>query len=408
MSDRYEEQEEIGQGGMSSVLRAYDRLLQRHTAHKVLKPRYLASPKHLDRFTAEARTTGQLEHPNIVPIHEFGQTSAGDYFINMKLVEGCTLAELVEQAGEDRLHPDKMSEFVQILLKVCDALAFAHNRGVVHRDLKPSNIMVGPFGEVYLMDWGIAVRVGAPEGPADDLSGTPAFMAPEQIMGNGIDCRTDIFATGATLYHCVTGQPPYPGPTAIQALTQALDCAWLPLHEVLGDTAPPGIDSIIGKAMSKHPEDRYASMLELKSDLEHWLRGRWRLPTRTYEAGKVVVAEGDEGVEAFLIVDGSARVTKSVNGTERKLAELHAGDVFGEMAIFSNNRRSSTVTASSRLEVQVVTASTLSAATGLDSWVGKFITALATRFLDAEARLHQGEERVNTQVESDDRSASKP
>ncbi|MCB9675383.1 MAG: protein kinase [Alphaproteobacteria bacterium] len=388
MTDRFEEKDEIGEGGMSVVMRAFDRILARETAHKVLKPRYLHSPRHIDRFTTEAQTTGQLEHPNIVPVHEFGQSTDGTYFINMKLVEGATLESMVEQAGDERLHPDRMGEMVQILLKVCDALSFAHSRGVVHRDLKPSNIMVGQFGEVYLMDWGVAVRVEQPGG-IDDLTGTPAFMAPEQVSGEGIDARTDVFALGATLYFCVTGQAPYPGPTAIQALTQALDCAWTPLHEVLGDRAPPGIDVILGRAMTKRPDDRYATVAEMKRDLDQWLRGRWHLPTRSYAPGEVVVQEGDAGDEAFIIVSGTCVVTKQIGGESVELTRMGPGDVFGEMAIFSQQNRTSTVTAVDALGVQVVTRKTLAAATGLDSWVGKFITALAQRFLDAEEKLHQ-------------------
>ncbi|MEZ4320178.1 MAG: serine/threonine-protein kinase [Myxococcota bacterium] len=407
MTERFDEKDPIGEGGMSTVIRAYDRLLARHTAHKVLKPRYLHSPRHIDRFTGEARMTGQLEHPNIVPVHDLGQSGEGDWFINMKLVEGATLDELVTQAGDERLDADRMSEFVQILLKVCDALSFAHSRKVVHRDLKPSNIMVGRFGEVYLMDWGVAVRLEESQSPTDDLTGTPAFMAPEQVSGTGIDARTDVFALGATLYYCVTGRPPYPGPTAIQALTQALDCAWTPLHEVLGDRVPPGVDAILGRAMTKHPEDRYESVADLKRDLEHWLRGRWHLPTRSYAAGEAVVREGDTGDEAFLIQSGTCVVTKRIGGVEVELAELGPGDVFGEMAIFSQHNRTSTVTARTPLDLQVVTRQTLTAATGLDSWVGQFITVLAKRFLDAEERLHQLEERVKTQEASDERSGSK-
>jgi serine/threonine-protein kinase len=378
---------------MSTIVRAYDRVLDRYTAQKVLKPRYLRSAKHVGRFTTEAQRTGQLEHPNIVPVHALGQTAEGDWYINMKLVQGATLQNLVEEAGDARLEPERVRTFVEILLKVCDALSFAHSRGVLHRDLKPSNIMVGAFGEVYLMDWGVAVQVddsGATAG--DDMTGTPAFMAPEQISGAPLDRRTDVFALGATLYACVAGRPPYPGPSAIQALTQAVDCAWDPLHDVLGDQVPPGIDAIVRRAMQKHPEDRYPDMAALKHDLADWLRGRWHLPTRTYPSGARVVTEGEDGDEAFIIVSGRCQAVTTVvseDGTSERvvLGEMGPGDVFGEMAIFGQRSRTSTVVAIEPLDVQVVTRHTLTAATGLDSWVGKFITALADRFVRAEAEL---------------------
>ncbi|MCA9571322.1 MAG: serine/threonine protein kinase, partial [Myxococcales bacterium] len=246
MDDRYDEKEPIGTGGMSTVLRVFDRVLLRETAQKLMDPRFSGSRRHVERFMTEARVTGQLEHPNIVPVHDYGTTPDGVPFINMKLVEGDTLEDLVAEAGDGRLDPDCLAGFIRILLKICDALAFAHSKGVIHRDLNPANIMVGPFGEVYLMDWGVSTRTdgssirldGGPDGQNTDISGTPAYMAPEQIRGLPLDSRTDVFALGATLYHVVTGHPPFPGPSAIQALNQALECDWTPLDRLLGERSP--------------------------------------------------------------------------------------------------------------------------------------------------------------------------
>lgn len=417
MTDRYDEHEAIGEGGMSTVLRAYDKNLLRDTAQKVLSPRYANSQRHVRRFMTEGRLTGQLEHPNIVPVHEVGQSKQGSTFINMKLVEGETLDELIATAGEKRLEPDTFAEFIQILLKVCDALSFAHSRGVVHRDLKPSNIMVGRFGEVYLMDWGVAVvqaqnSVSLPSDAetADDVTGTPAFMPPEQVAGEPVGPFSDVFALGATLFFVLTGHPPYPGPGAIQALTQAFDCDWDVLQVSL-DTIdpPPGIDGIVRRAMARSPDDRYPSVRDMRRDLERWLRGRWRLPSRHLGPGEVVVHEGDEGHEAFLILTGSCEASTVIGGTRRVLSTMGPGNVFGELSIFGDATRSSTVTAVTDVEVQVVTRAMLSAATGLDSWVGTFITALANRFLAAEKQLRQAEEaRVKTNEDAVDNSGSKP
>lgn len=401
---------------MSTVLRAYDKVLMRDTAQKVLSPRYAHSKRHVQRFVTEGRLTGQLEHPNIVPVHEVGQTEQGATFINMKLVEGQTLDHLVAKAGDERLDPDRFAEFVQILLKVCDALSFAHSRGVVHRDLKPSNIMVGPFGEVYLMDWGVAavqaensVTLPGIASTRDDVTGTPAFMAPEQVAGEPVGSHSDVFALGATVFFIVAGHPPYPGPGAIQALTQAFECSWEPLQEVLDAAgSPPGIDGVVKRAMARAPEDRYADIRGMRRDLEAWLRGRWHLPSRHLSDGDVVVHEGDEGHEAFLILSGTCEASTVIGGSHRVLSTMGPGDVFGELSIFGDSTRSSTVTAVSEVELQVVTRDMLTAATGLDSWVGTFITALANRFLDAERRLRQAEEeRVNTRELDDDKAESK-
>ena len=386
MAKRFREEDPIGHGATSTVVRVFDTLLERTTAHKILKPQLGGSAGHIDWFSDEARLTGKLEHPNIVPVHDFGLTETGRPYINLKLVEGDTLAHLVAIAGPERLAHDRMAYFVQVLIKVCDALSFAHSQGIVHLDLKPENIMVGRFGEVYLMDWGVAVRLDDQEEPPH-LQGTPAYMSPEQISGDGVDPRTDVFALGATLYAVVAGHAPYQG-SALQALGQAYEAAWTPLESLLGEQVPPGIEAIIERAMQRLPDDRYPDVRSLQDDLSAWLRGRWRLPSRTYAPGEVVVREGDQGDEAYVIVRGRCEATTVVRGRRRVLATMGPGDVFGEIAIFGGNQRSSTVTALDELTVQVVTRKTLTAATGLDSWVGTFITVLVDRFLDTERRLH--------------------
>jgi serine/threonine-protein kinase len=402
---------------MSTVLRVFDRLLLRETAQKLMDPRYVHSARHLERFTSEAQITGQLEHPNIVPIHDFGTDDQGQPFITMKLVEGDTLGDLVRAAGSERLDPDVLAGFVRILLKVCDALAFAHSKGVIHRDLNPANIMVGQFGEVYLMDWGVSARtdlspIRSENDPrSTDISGTPAYMAPEQIRGAELDHRTDVFALGATLYFVLTGEPPYPGPSAIQALNQAMDCAWAPLADRLGTDTPAGIDLLVQRCMARDPADRYASIQAVQADLDAWLRGRWHLPTRVYKAGEVVVREGEEAREAFLIVRGMCEARRVTADRTITLSTMGPGDAFGEMAIFGQMRRTSTVVATSTLEVQVVNRTSLSSAAGLDTWVGKFVSAVTARFLDAEARLQRLQdqvERMKTQLEALDRASEKP
>jgi serine/threonine protein kinase len=151
-SDRFIEREVIGEGGMSLVIRAFDTLLQRDVALKVLPRDGRAGKDGVARLAEEARITGRLEHPNIVPVHDFGIDERGARFLCMKLVLGETLEDTLSWVGAGRLEPDFLADLLDIFGKVCDAVAFAHSRGVLHRDLKPSNIMISDFGQVYVVD----------------------------------------------------------------------------------------------------------------------------------------------------------------------------------------------------------------------------------------------------------------
>ncbi|HEX4462148.1 MAG TPA: serine/threonine-protein kinase, partial [Polyangia bacterium] len=216
--DRLRDEGEIARGGMGSIRRLYDTELLRHIAMKVLDNELAMQPESKERFLDEARITGQLDHPNIVPVHELVLDARGvpSYF-TMKLVDGETLTRLIAAQKTQR----DLERLLEILVKVCDAMAFAHSRGIIHRDLKPDNIMVGSFGQVYVMDWGCAhvsdtersaiARRADPEGT---VIGTVQYMAPEQAWGQiqKIDQRTDVFAIGGILYKMLTGSPPYPGP----------------------------------------------------------------------------------------------------------------------------------------------------------------------------------------------------
>jgi serine/threonine-protein kinase len=244
---RYRIEEKLGQGGMGVVWRARDLDLKRSLAVKVLRHDQSGQAELARRFLEEAQITGQLQHPGVAPVHEVGTLEDGRPFFAMKLVKGCTLADLLKDRQEttaDRTH------FLTIFEQVCQTLAYAHSKGVIHRDLKPSNIMVGAFAEVQVMDWGLAKVLGrdtpectAAENPAEGPSavatvrtespglssqagsvlGTPAYMAPEQARGevDGLDRRCDVFGLGAILCAILTGRPPYPGPTREAVYRQA-------------------------------------------------------------------------------------------------------------------------------------------------------------------------------------------
>jgi len=308
---RYPVTGHLGAGGMGEVLQVHDPDIGRELAAKVIRGR--ADPKALAKFILEAQVTGQLEHPNVVPMHELGMTEDGRIYFTMKRVEGSTLADVLAGPGAQR-GPDDGAEqqtgrrlvpLLQIFMKVCDALAFAHSRGVIHRDLKPANIMVGRFGEVQLMDWGLAKVLGQVDRATDGLTlelgggqiaelarggggellatldgqvmGTPQYMPPEQARGeiDKIDERSDIYALGAMLYQMLTGQPPHEGDTPVAVLMQVVQGPPLTPSTLAPErNIPWELEAAVTKAMAPSRANRYQTVEELRRDLEAWLEGR--------------------------------------------------------------------------------------------------------------------------------------
>jgi non-specific serine/threonine protein kinase/serine/threonine-protein kinase len=277
LGERYRVGDEIGRGGMGAVLEVRDLVLDRSLAMKVaLGAEGERGARVLERFLDEAQITGQLDHPGVVPVHELGVDERGRVYFTMRLVRGRT-AEAVFAAARARRDGWTLTKAIEVMLKVCDALAFAHSRGVVHRDLKPSNVMVGRFGEVYVMDWGLACVLGTAE-TAGSVAGTPSYMAPEQGTGaGGIDPRTDVYAAGAMLYELLGGYAPYQPRGASQPAAAVLDQLRAgppaPLHELDPD-APAELIAVCEKAMARRAADRYASMGEVADDLRAFLERR--------------------------------------------------------------------------------------------------------------------------------------
>ena len=312
---RYEERGRIAAGGMGAIERAYDVDLRREIAKKTILEDEPASASTLGRFLEEAQVTGQLDHPGIVPVHELGIDAQGRVFFTMALVGGRDLSELYPLArAEDEGW--SITRAVDVLLRVCETLAYAHTKGVIHRDLKPANVMVGAFGEVYVMDWGLArvvdrgsSRSAAGDGPArvttdrreasdrDPLSplktqegsvaGTPQFMSPEQARGEheALDARSDVYAVGAMLYALLAGHSPYvdrlPDGKALQFLQAIWEGPPTPLAP-RAPAAPAELIAIAEKAMAREPAVRYAGALAMAEDLRAYLEGR---VVRAYESG---------------------------------------------------------------------------------------------------------------------------
>ncbi len=335
----------IAQGGMGAILSAEDRNIKRTVAMKVIRSDQSTTPESLERFIREAEVIGQLEHPNIVPIHELGVDDEGQVFYTMKLVKGVTFKSVLERIKKGDLatlakYP--LSQLLTVFQKVCDAMAFAHCKGIIHRDLKPENIMLGEFGEVLVMDWGLAKilddgrdvlpRVSdgdeaAPDGrpagrpyqgeegfqeldvlPHDPsltlegtIMGTPSFMAPEQAEGkvSEMDQRTDIFALGGILYSLLTLRPPAIGMT-MRELLDNIKSGYIvppvfynqPRPDAAGGTitlahcpegkVPEALSAVAMKAMATQREARYQTVEELQQDLAQYQGG---FATSAEEAG---------------------------------------------------------------------------------------------------------------------------
>jgi len=356
---RYELKGEIARGGQGVVYTVRDTDLRRDLAMKVIvepsaqsegsvTPR--SNPRTLGRFLEEAQVTGQLDHPGIVPIHELGLDDEGRIYFTMKLVRGRDLArifELVREGDEDW----SVTRALGLMLQVCEAMAYAHHKRVIHRDLKPANVMVGRFGAVYVMDWGLArvlghedqrdLRVVAEAAPATielrserreqapdsdlmtmdgDVIGTPIYMSPEQAMGqlDKVGPATDVYAVGAMLYHLLAGQMPY-APRGKKMTAQAiLRLVQSGPPKPLNDLVPqlPGeLVAICEQAMSREPSDRYEDMGALADDLRAFLEGR---VVKAYGGGAVAEAKkwvqrntplaASLGAAVLLLVGGLAAV----------------------------------------------------------------------------------------------------
>jgi eukaryotic-like serine/threonine-protein kinase len=287
---------EFARGGIGRILRARDRILDRPVAIKAL---LRTTRESTARFLREATITARLQHPAIVPIHEIGRWPSGEPFYAMKLIAGRSLKDTIKDGGtfEDRL------ALLPIVIAVADAIAYAHHEGIIHRDLKPANVIVGRFGEVAVIDWGLAKPVGgdadeshpAPAAPAvvcDNLTadgtvlGTPAYMAPEQAGARSLDERADVYALGAILYHVLAGKAPYQGRSSEDLVATVAAEPPAPLPDV-EPRVPADLAAIVAKAMAREPGDRYPSAAEMVADLRRFQAGQL-IKARRYSPWQVL------------------------------------------------------------------------------------------------------------------------
>ena len=299
---------DLARGGLGKVSVAKDDELDREVAIKEILQQFSKSVDARIRFVAEARVTGSLEHPGIVPIYSMGTFTDGRPYYAMRLIRGKSLAdrlkELDSQAAKGNARKSLGSNaeakrkairpLINHLIAACNTVAYANNRGVLHRDIKPSNIMLGKYGETIMVDWGLAKAFGSishnplhSEPPIADVvesgsqptaygsvMGTPSFMSPEQANGllESVDQRSDVFSLGATLYAILVGSAPYEGSDRAEILSRAKNCQFKPPRDVYA-WIPKEINAVCLKAMAKNPEDRYPTATDLAEDLERFIAG---------------------------------------------------------------------------------------------------------------------------------------
>jgi serine/threonine-protein kinase len=294
-------------GGLGEVYAATDTELNREVAFKRIQAPYADHPQSRRRFVREAALTARLDHPGVVPVFGLVSDSEGRPCYAMRFVHGETLSHQIAAlhvAPQSAEHRDRaFRQLLQRFITVCNAIGFAHSKGVIHRDIKPANVMVGAFGEVQVMDWGLAkeyasaghvssgggtaatIGVGtsgtvdrSPDGtePEDETQagtavGTPAYMAPEQAAGDQVGPAADIYSLGATLYHLLTGRPAFPKTGELPAILAQVRRGEFPCPRLVAPRVPQALEAVCLKAMALRPEDRYPSALDLAADVERWL-----------------------------------------------------------------------------------------------------------------------------------------
>ena len=267
LANRYEIRQQLGSGGMGVVYRAFDRELKEQIAIKTLQPGLLGNPQLVERFKQEIRLARRISHPNVVRTHDLGEAD-GVYFITMEFVEGTSLDELLARRGALPL-----SVTLTIGRQLCRALEVAHAQGVVHRDIKPPNLVVDAQGFLKVMDFGIARLVeGRPTGGAaltaeGSIIGTPEYMAPEQLMGQPVDGRADLYASGVVLFECATGKRVFAGSSFATILMKQVQ-ETPPDPRSLDPALPQQFSDLILKALAKRPDDRWQTAEEFHQALD--------------------------------------------------------------------------------------------------------------------------------------------
>jgi serine/threonine-protein kinase len=263
IADRYELEQLVGSGGMSSVYKAHDRLLDRRVALKILHEFYGGDNEHVERFRREARAVAQLSHPNIVTVIDRGESDGRQYIV-FELIEGASLKQLVEERG-----PLPVTEALELAIGVARALAFAHERGLVHRDVKPQNVLLNGDGRPKVTDFGIARSLDIEHGMTQTgtVLGTSNYIAPEQASGERVDEQSDVYSLGVVLFELLTGEVPFSGDNFVSIALRHVNEPPPSVLDRRGDV-PRRVAAAVDRALAKDPRDRFPSMDAFAAELE--------------------------------------------------------------------------------------------------------------------------------------------
>lgn len=363
---RFRREDVLGEGGEGRIYSAHDVLLGREVAVKVMYP---ARDGDHDQGLREARVLSKLDHPSIIPVHDLVHDESGARVLVMKLVRGRTLSQVLETSAQTPPSHALAFDILNVVVRLCEAVAHAHQMGVLHLDIKPSNVMVGGFGEVHLMDWGASIGLESISAHSPRMLGTPGFMAPEQMWGDPrmIDERADVYGLGAVLFYALTGAAPHD-----------LDTWTLPGHL-------EGLVGIVRGTLHHDRGRRTSSVDELRRQIMEFQRGEAPIRPRVYPAGTWIIREGEAGDEAFIIDSGRCEVVQDRNGDLVHLREMGPGELFGELALFEEGVRTASVRALEDVHVQVIQYPTLMAELSRSRpWLRTLIEGLATRLRGRE------------------------
>ncbi|MFQ5791189.1 MAG: serine/threonine-protein kinase, partial [Acidobacteriota bacterium] len=291
---RYEIRKELGKGAMGAVYLARDTLLERDVALKVMASATTSDPDLKQRFEREAKAVARLQHSNIVTVYDLGYDEAGSPFIAMEFLQGRDLEQIIQK------DPPPLPQKLDIIVKVCRGLAHAHGHGIIHRDVKPANIFVTTGGETKIMDFGVARLAQSSQTRTGMILGTADYMAPEQISGQRVDARADIFSLGVVLYRLLTQKKPFAG-ESMQAVFYKILNVDPPALALPGSQALPELQGIVGRALAKDPAARFQTADEMAGAIEGFLR---RHPEALSKGGAFALAAapgaglGPESAEA--------------------------------------------------------------------------------------------------------------
>ena len=263
LADRYELEELVGTGGMSSVFRAHDRLLDRKVALKILHQQYSDDDEYVERFRREARAVATLSHPNIVTVIDRGE-HGGRQFIVFEYVDGENLKRLIERRG-----PAPVATALELGIQIARGLSFAHQQGLVHRDVKPQNVLLNGELRAKVTDFGIARSLDVQQGMTQTgtVLGTSDYIAPEQAQGQRVDEHTDVYSLGVVLYELLTTEVPFPGENFVAVAMRHINEPPPPIRDKRPDV-PPRVEAAVQRAMAKRPEDRFATMGDFCNELD--------------------------------------------------------------------------------------------------------------------------------------------